>query len=92
MKDLIIPRFFPFTSSALVFTLALTKESKFHSLKFSVTHDYYFSSTTTDPLVLYSWHFCCTIHALANVRVLLTNRILRLGELAEEAEESFTIE
>ena len=92
MKDFIIPRSFPFTSSTLVFTLALTKESKFHSLKFIVTHDYYFSSTTTDPLVLYSWHFCCTIHALANIRVLLTNRILRLGELAEEAEESFTIE
>ena len=76
----------------MVFTLALAKESKFHSLKFVVTHDYYFSSTTTDPPVSYGWHFCRTTHALANVRVLLTNRILCLGELAEEAEESFTIE
>ena len=75
-----------------VFTLALAEESKFHSLKFVVTHDYYFSSTATDPLVSYGWHFCRTIHALANVRVLLTNGILGLGELAEEAEESFTIE
>ena len=37
-------------------------------------------------------HFCRTVHALCNVKALLTNGILRLGELAEEPEEAFTAE
>ena len=37
-------------------------------------------------------HFCQTVHALCNVKALLTNGILRLGELAEEPEEAFTAE
>ena len=37
-------------------------------------------------------HFGQTIHALCNVKALLTNGILRLGELAEEPEEAFTAE
>jgi len=65
----------------------------FHSLVFLViAHCSSPSSTATDPLVSYGRHFGRTIHALANVKVLITNGILRLGELAEDAEESFTIE
>ena len=59
---------------------------------FIITHSSSPCSTTTDPLVSYGWHFGCTIHALANVKVLVTNGILCLGELAEEPEEFFTIE
>jgi hypothetical protein len=33
-----------------------------------------------------------TVHALCSVHALLTNGILRLGELADEPEESFTAE
>lgn len=46
----------------------------------------------SDPLVSHGRHFCRTVHALCNVKALLTNGMLRLGELAEESEESFTAE
>jgi hypothetical protein len=59
---------------------------------FVIAHDYSPFSTATDPLVSYGRHFGRTIHALANVKVLITNGILRLGELAEEAEDFFTTE
>lgn len=55
-----------------------------------ITDDIY--SSTADPLVSYGRHFGRTVHALANVKSLITNGILRLGELAEEPEESFTTE
>ena len=58
---------------------------------FIITHSSSPCSTATDPLVSYSWHFGHTIHTLANVKVLVTNGILHLGELAEEPEENFTI-
>ena len=77
----------------MVFTSALVREGMHQSLVFLVTnHSCSPSSTATDPLVSYGRHFGRTIHALANIKVLFTNGILRLGELAEEAEESFTIE
>ena len=64
-----------------------------HSIVFLVTdHSCSPSSTATNPLVSYGQHFGHTIHALANVKVLFTNSILCLGELAEDTEESFTIE
>ena len=59
---------------------------------FIIAHSSSPCSTATGPLVSYGWHFGHTIHALANVKVLVTNSILRLGELAEELEENFTIE
>ena len=46
----------------------------------------------SDPLISYGCHFCWRVHALCNVKALLTNRILWLGELAEELEDAFTAE
>ncbi|KIK34358.1 hypothetical protein CY34DRAFT_98146 [Suillus luteus UH-Slu-Lm8-n1] len=46
----------------------------------------------TDPLVHYGCHFGRTVHALCNFQALLTNGILRMGELAEIPEENFTAE
>ncbi|KIM75845.1 hypothetical protein PILCRDRAFT_13218 [Piloderma croceum F 1598] len=46
----------------------------------------------SDPLVSHSRHFGHMVHALCNVQNLLTNGLLRLGELAEEPDESFTLE
>ena len=49
-------------------------------------------SSTADPLVSYGHHFGRTVHTLANIKALITNGILCLGELADEPEESFTTE
>lgn len=46
----------------------------------------------SSPLVHFGRHFGRTIHALCNVNALLTNGLLRLGTLADEDEESFTVE
>lgn len=46
----------------------------------------------SDPLIGHGRHFGRTVHALCNVRALLTNGILRLGEQADEPEEAFTAE
>jgi len=46
----------------------------------------------SDPLVSYGRHFGRTVHALCNVQTLVTNGLLRLGELAGEPDESFTAE
>jgi hypothetical protein len=43
-------------------------------------------------MVHHGRHFGRTLHAMTNVHVLLTNGILRIGELADEPEESFTAE
>ncbi|KAG1898245.1 uncharacterized protein F5891DRAFT_1129640 [Suillus fuscotomentosus] len=48
--------------------------------------------SATDPLVHYGRHSGQTIHALCNFQALLTNGILRMGELAEIPEENFTAE
>jgi hypothetical protein len=37
-------------------------------------------------------HFGRTIHALCNVQTLLTNGILRIGDLADRPDDSFTAE
>lgn len=50
------------------------------------------SSCIANPLIHFGRHFGRTIHALCNVNVLITNGLLRLGELADEPEDSFTIE
>ena len=49
-------------------------------------------SSTADPLVHYGRHFGRTVHALCTVSALLNNGILRMGELAERAEDTFTHE
>jgi len=59
----------------------------FEILKHDIPH-----SCHSDPLVSHGRHFGCTIHALCNIQTLLTNGLLRLGELAEEPEEAFTYE
>ncbi|KAG2156444.1 uncharacterized protein EDB93DRAFT_1238791 [Suillus bovinus] len=46
--------------------------------------------SVTDPLVHYGRHFGRTVHALCNFQALLTNGILRMGELADTPEENFT--
>ena len=77
----------------MAFISALAREGMLYLLVFFIiAHSSSPCSTTTDPLVSYGWHFGHTIHALANIKVLVTNGILRLGELAEELEENFTIE
>jgi hypothetical protein len=50
------------------------------------------SSCISDPLIGYGRHFGRTVHALCSIQSLLTNGILRLGEQADEPEESFTTE
>jgi len=49
-------------------------------------------SCHSDPLVSHGRHFGRTIHALCNVYTILTNGLLRLGELADEPDEAFTLE
>jgi hypothetical protein len=49
-------------------------------------------SRLTDPLVSRGRHFCRTVHALCNIQALITNGLLRIGEQADEPEESFTAE
>ncbi|KAG1741363.1 hypothetical protein EDB19DRAFT_1634531 [Suillus lakei] len=51
-----------------------------------------FNSSATDLLVHYGRHFRRMVHALCNFQALLTNRILRMGELADTPEENFTAE
>ncbi|KAG2131107.1 hypothetical protein BD769DRAFT_1627812 [Suillus cothurnatus] len=48
--------------------------------------------SVTDPLVHYGRHFGRTVHALCNFQALLTNGILRMGELADTPGENFTAE
>ncbi|RDB19259.1 hypothetical protein Hypma_013703 [Hypsizygus marmoreus] len=45
-----------------------------------------------DPLVHHGRHFGRTVHALCNVHAVITNGVLRLGELSRQPEESFTSE
>ena len=49
-------------------------------------------SCVSDPLVHHGRHFGRTLHAMTNVQVLLTNGILRMGELADQPDEAFTAE
>jgi hypothetical protein len=49
-------------------------------------------SCLSDPLVSHGRHFGRTVHALCSVQALLTNGLLRMGELADEPEEAFTLE
>ena len=50
----------------------------------------FFGSCISDPLVHHGRHFGRTLHAMTNVQVLLTNGILRMGELADQPQEAFT--
>jgi hypothetical protein len=52
----------------------------------------YTPSCIADPLIHHGRHFGRTIHAMCCVLALLKNGILRMGELADEPEESFTAE
>lgn len=45
-----------------------------------------------DPLIHHGRHFGRTVHALCNVHAVITNGLLRMGELADEPEDSFTQE
>ena len=49
-------------------------------------------SCVSDPLVHHGRHFGRTIHAMSNVQVLITNGLLRMGELADQPEETFAAE
>jgi hypothetical protein len=48
-------------------------------------------SAFSDPLVSHGRHFGRTIHALCNVKALLTNGLLRMGEWAGRPEETLTL-
>jgi hypothetical protein len=50
------------------------------------------ASCTTDPLVHHGRHFGRTVHALCTVNALIVNGMLRMGELAERPEDTFTQE
>jgi hypothetical protein len=49
-------------------------------------------SCVLDPLVHHGRHFGRTLHAMSNIQVLITNGVLRMGELADQPEETFTAE
>ena len=51
-----------------------------------------FSSVNSEHEPSYGCHFCCTVHTFTNIKALITNGILHLGELANEPEELFTTE
>jgi hypothetical protein len=55
---------------------------------------YYFpgASCATDPLVHYGRHFGRTLHVFCTVGALLSNGILRMGELSEQSEDTLTHE
>jgi hypothetical protein len=79
------------------FTSGLERKCPFSSgsrcLMFErLKHDSIPHSCYSDPLVSHGRHFGRTIHALCNIQTLLTNGLLRLGELADEPEEAFTYE
>ncbi|KAI0055392.1 hypothetical protein BV25DRAFT_1921867 [Artomyces pyxidatus] len=46
----------------------------------------------SDPLVHHGRHFCRTVHAMTNFKALITRGLLRMGELADEPEDTFTAE
>ena len=48
--------------------------------------------SVADPLVHHGRHFGRAVYALCNFQVLLTNGLLRIGELANVSEENFTAE
>ena len=48
------------------------------------------ASCVTDPLVHHGRHFGRTVHALCNIRLLLSNGVPRLRELADKPEEQPT--
>jgi len=50
------------------------------------------ASCGTDPLIHYGRHFGRTVHALCTVSSILNNGILRMGELQDQPEETFTLE
>ena len=49
-------------------------------------------STGTDPLVHHGRHFGRTVHGLCMVQTLLHNGLLRMGELADQPKETFSVE
>ncbi|KAI0055466.1 hypothetical protein BV25DRAFT_1873121 [Artomyces pyxidatus] len=49
-------------------------------------------ATVSDPLISHGRHFGRTVHALTNVKALIVNGLLRMGELSDSAEEDFTLE
>ncbi|KAI0055207.1 hypothetical protein BV25DRAFT_1873190 [Artomyces pyxidatus] len=46
----------------------------------------------SDPLVHHGRHFGRTVHAMTNFKALITKGLLRMGELADEPEDSFSAE
>ena len=49
-------------------------------------------SCGTDPLVHHGRHFGRTVHVMCSVNALINNGILRMGELRDQPEETFTHE
>jgi len=58
----------------------------------SIVIRYLHNRCGSDPLVHHGRHFGRTVHALCTISALLNNGILRMVELADRAEETFTHE
>ena len=56
------------------------------------TYAEFLNSCTSDPFVHHGRHFGRAVHALCNVKSLIVKGILRMGELSDEPDESFTYE
>lgn len=63
-----------------------------YTLLFFLTYSVQSRRCIANPLIHFGRHFGRTIHAFCNINALITNGLLRLGELADEPEEAFTIE
>ena len=75
----------------MAFTLALVEKHTWISLSVVICQCIVlYSSSVSNPLISYGCHFGHTIHTLANVKALITNGILHMGELADEPDEFFT--
>src|ERR1700736_875484 len=75
-----------------LFSLDLGRNHNFTIVAPRILFLMWFASCGTDPLVHHGRHFGRVVHALCTVTTLLNNGILRMGEFADRAEETFTQE
>jgi hypothetical protein len=76
----------------MLYNLVLERSHKYLPQTLILCKFIYIPSCIADPLIHHGRHFGRTIHAMSCVLALLKNGILRMGELADEPEESFTTE
>ena len=81
----------PLSSAKMLLSWALERNRENWNLV-NVTTNPTKPSSVADPLVHHGRHFGRTVHALCNIHALLTNGVLRMVELADRTDESFTAE